>query len=233
MSENIEATNSAPQWEELGLVVLASGETLTLSRKGDEYSVGVDGLVLMNSRSHYSEEQLAVLGCAHLEAQPDARVLVGGLGMGFTLRAALDALPATARVDIGELLPEIVAWNQGCMGHLAGEPLSDPRAIILLGDIQRTLAASSDATYDAILLDIDNGPVAFTSVSNQELYSDDGLRLLARTLKASGVLALWSTGDDGNFTRRLRDNGFHVRKKRVPARKKGCAMHLLWIATKT
>jgi S-adenosyl-L-methionine-dependent methyltransferase len=248
MPDPIQQADDAAEWALLGLVTLASGEELTLWRKGTEYSVSVNDLVLMNSRSHYSEEQLAILGCAHLTGQPapqapaktagqnptqsSARVLVGGLGMGFTLRAALDALPAHAVVDVAELLPEIVMWNREQMGHLAGHPLADPRARVVIGDVQDTLAAASNC-YDAILLDVDNGPVAFTASTNEGLYADAGLQLIANAMHASGVLALWSTNDDGAFTRRLRDNGYHVRKKRVPAREKGCSMHLLWIATKT
>jgi spermidine synthase len=219
-------------WEQLGHVTLPGGEELTLSQRAEEFSVSVDDVVLMNSRSHYSEEQLAILGCAHLEARAGARVLVGGLGMGFTLRAALDALPADATVEVAELLPEVVEWNRGPLAHLAGNPLADSRTWVRTEDVRRTLACSTDR-YDAILLDVDNGPVAFTSQSNDALYSDEGLRAISGALRSGGMLALWSAWDDGEFTNRLRANGFHTRKKRVPARPKGNFIHVLWLATKT
>jgi spermidine synthase len=219
-------------WEQLGLVSLPTGEELTLSRRSEEYSVSVNDVVLMNSRSHYSEEQLAVLGCAHLQARPKARVLVGGLGMGFTLRAALDVLPADATVEVAELLAEVVEWNRGPLGHLAAHPLDDPRTWVRTEDVRRTLACANEL-YDAILLDVDNGPLAFTSQSNDALYTDDGLRSVGQALRPNGVLCLWSAWDDGSFTNRLRANGFHARKRRVPARPKGNFIHVLWLATKT
>jgi spermidine synthase len=219
-------------WEQLGLVTLPGGEELTLCQRADEFSVSVDDIVLMNSLSHFSEEQLAILGCAHLTARAGARVLVGGLGMGFTLRAALDALPADATVEVAELFPEVVEWNRGPLAHLAGHPLADSRTWVRTEDVRRTLACSTDR-YDAILLDVDNGPVAFTSQSNDALYSDAGLRSVAGALRSGGMLALWSAWDDGEFTNRLRANGFHTRKKRVPARPKGNFIHVLWLATKT
>lgn len=219
-------------WEQLGLVSLPTGEELTLRRKSEEYSVSVNDVVLMNSSAHYSEEQLAVLGCAHLEAHPKARVLVGGLGMGYTLRAALDVLPRDATVEVAELLPEMVEWNRGPLGHLAGHPLDDPRTWVRTEDVRRTLECAHDA-YDAILLDVDNGPLAFTAQSNDALYTDAGLQSVARALRPRGVLSLWSTHDDGTFTQRLRRGGFHARKKRVPARVGGNFIHVLWLATKT
>ncbi len=222
---------SVDPWEQLGLVALPTGEELTLARTGEEYSVSVNDVVLMNSRSHYSEEQLAVLGCAHLQAHPKARVLVGGLGMGFTLRAALDVLAADATVEVAELLPEVVEWNREHLGHLAGHPLDDPRTWVRTEDVRRTLECASGA-YDAVLLDVDNGPQAFTVQSNDSLYLDDGLRCIANALRPSGVLSVWSAWDDGSFTHCLRRNGFHARKKRVPARPRGNFIHTLWLATK-
>lgn len=221
-----------PIWDELGSVLLPSGETLTLRQCGTEFSVAVDEIVLMNSTCHHSEEQLAVLGCAHLTKKSRARVLVGGLGMGFTLRAALDVLPSDAIVDVAELVEEVVVWNRGPMAHLAGEPLQDPRAHVRLGDVQATLA-SSENVYDAVLLDVDNGPEAFTAATNHDLYSEAGLHSIVRALRPRGVLALWSTGDDGRFTKRLRACGFHVRKRSVPPRPGENFSHLLWIATPT
>jgi len=219
-------------WEQIGAVSLVTGEEITLNRRGEELSVSVNDIVLMNSRSHYSEDQLAVLGCAHLATKAGARVLVGGLGMGYTLRAALDALPSDAIVEVAELLPEMVAWNRGPLGHLAAHPLDDPRTWVRTEDVRRTLASMHEA-YDAILLDIDNGPEGFTSHENDALYTDEGIRTIAGALKPSGVLAVWSAWEDGSFTNRLRAGGFHTRKKRMPARPKGNCIHVLWLATKT
>lgn len=218
--------------EQLGQVSLPTGETLTLHRCNDDFSVKVDDVVLMHSASHHSEEQLAALGCAHLAGQPGARVLVGGLGMGFTLRAALDVLRPDARVEVAELLPQVIEWNRGPLGHLAGHPLDDPRTQVRTQDVRAMLAEANEA-YDAVLLDVDNGPFAFTSATNDALYSDAGVRTIARALSRSGVLALWSAWEDGSFTHRLRQNGFHSRKKRVPARPGGNSIHVLWIATRT
>lgn len=219
-------------WVELGRASLPGGGVLTLRQRKDEFSVSVDGVLLMNSQSHYSEEQLAALGCAHLVAQPNARVLVGGLGMGFTLRAALDVLPSDATVEVAELIPEVVEWNRGPLADLAKRPLDDPRTVVRIEDVRETLRRARDA-YDAILLDVDNGPVALTTESNDALYNNLGLRTIARALRPKGVLAVWSAREDGPFTRRLRDNGFHSRKKRVSARPGGNAIHDLWLATKT
>ena len=195
--------------EQLDAVLLPTGEEVTLTRalSNGAYSVRVNDVVLMNSRSHYSEDQLAVLGCAHLRDVPGARVLVGGLGMGFTLRAALDVLGPDATVEVAELLEAVVEWNRGPLGHLASHPLSDARAWVRIEDVQRTLACQADR-YDAILLDVDNGPAAFTSSANGALYTEEGLRLVAKALRARGMLAVWSAFDDGAFTRRLRDAGF-------------------------
>jgi spermidine synthase len=218
-------------WEELGATVLSTGETLSLSRKGDDYSLGVNDLVLMTSKSYESERQLAILGCGHLANQVRSRVIVGGLGMGFTLRAALDVLPADAQVDVAELIPKMVDWNRTTMGHLAQYPLEDPRTQLIQGDVLEILRASENV-YDAVMLDIDNGPEAFTTTANSGLYTDEGVQVIQRALRPRGVLSLWSVWDDGHFTGRLRDHGFHVWKKRVPARVGGNNVHLLWLATR-
>lgn len=217
------------EWDLLDSVVGAHGQEIALFRRGSEFSVQVDEAVLMNSDSHHSEDELARLGCVRCTGKPGKRVLVGGLGMGFTLRAALDCLEPDAQVDVAELFPEIVTWNRGPLGVLAGSPLTDPRVRVRLGDVA-TLLESSVAEYDAILLDVDNGPVAFTAESNDSLYGDDGIERIARALRPGGVLALWAMVDDGSFTARLRDASFHVQKHRVRARVGDGPAHLLWLA---
>ena len=218
-------------WDQLDSVIGPHGQELSLHVCGDEYSVQVDEIVLMNSKSHHSEDELARLGCAHCVGRPAQRVLVGGLGMGFTLRAALDVLPDDAEVEVAELFPAVVTWNRGPLSHLAGAPLTDPRVTLRLGDILALLDAS-EAAYDSILLDVDNGPSAFTAQSNDSLYDEAGVARLARALRPRGVIAVWSSGDDGDFTARLRRGGFHARKARVRARVDDGPAHVVWLATR-
>jgi spermidine synthase len=211
-------------WEELGRAKLPDGE-LVLSRRGDEYVLRMRGAELMNSRSHASEELLATLGCVY--TPPDAHVLIGGLGMGFTTRAALGVLGADARVVIAELVPEVVAWNRGPLAHLAAHPLDDPRVSVRIADVAEVM---SERTYHAILLDVDNGPDAFTSPSNSKLYGVRGLERARRALVPGGVLGVWSVADDKGFTGRLRAVGFTVETHRVPPRPNSGARHVVWIA---
>jgi len=211
-------------WVELGRAKLPDGE-LVLSRRGDEYVLRMRGAELMNSRSHASEELLATLGCAGLPS--DARVLIGGLGMGFTTRASLDALASTATIVIAELLPEVVAWNRGPLAHLAAHPLDDPRVSVRIADVAEVM---SEGTHHAILLDVDNGPDAFTAPSNSKLYGVRGLERARRALVPGGTLAVWSVADDKAFTGRLRGVGFTVETHRVPPRPNSGARHVVWIA---
>lgn len=222
-------------WETLGRGPALGGSELTLHRRGDEYVIRVDGKDLMGSRQHGSEDSLAQLGCAGLDKQPRARVLIGGLGMGFTVRAALDVLAADAFVDVSELVPVVVAWNRGPLAPLAGAPLSDPRVSLREGDVVVQISQSR-ARYDAILLDVDNGPAALTSPGNARLYGPAGLARAAAALKANGLLAVWSASDEPKFTERLARAGFEVTIERVLARhngsKKGGKRHVLWLARK-
>jgi spermidine synthase len=215
-------------WQELGRASVPTGE-LVLSRRGDEYVIRLKGAELMTSRSHASEELLATLACAHLAAAPASRVLVGGLGMGFTTRAALDALGADARVDVVELVPEIVAWNRGPLADLARHPLDDARVEVIVADVAEHVRAAA-AAYDAILLDVDNGPDAFTTPSNAALYEARGLERARRALVPGGVLGVWSVDDDRGFTGRLRGVGFAVEQHRTPARGSRGPRHVIWIA---
>jgi len=179
----------------------------------------------MNSRSHRSEELLATLACAGLPTS--ARVLIGGLGMGFTARAALDTVPSDANIVIAELVPEVVAWNRGPLAHLAAHPLDDPRVSVRIVDVAEVM---SEQTHHAILLDVDNGPNAFTAPNNAKLYGVRGLERARRALVPGGTLAVWSVADDKGFTGRLRAVGFSIETHRVPPRPNSGARHVVWIA---
>ncbi|MCC7010220.1 MAG: hypothetical protein IT184_15540 [Acidobacteria bacterium] len=170
----------------------------------------------MSSRTHYSEDVLARLGCRRASAIAAPVVLIGGLGMGFTLRAALDALPATASVIVAELVPEVLAWNRGPLASLAEHPLDDPRVRVELDDVGAVMRARPRA-FDVVLLDVDNGPVAFADTANARLYEEAGIANAHRSLQPGGVLAVWSANDTRAFARRLRARGFGVESHRVGA----------------
>jgi len=210
---------------------MTDGSEMTLSRRGDEHSIRIDGDVLMTSNSHGSEEQLAQRGCAGLDALPRARVLVGGLGMGFTARAALSALGPDAAVDVVELVGAVVRWNRELIGHLANAPLLDPRVRFIEGDVAGAIATAREH-YDAILLDVDNGPEAFTRRENRYLYSLEGLRRARNALRPNGVLAIWSTFSSRAFTSRLREADLDTRLVRVRANRYSDRLHSLWLGRK-
>ena len=189
--------------------VPGEGKDLVLHRRGEEYSIRVDGIELMNSRVHGSEEALAELACARIAGRPRPRLLIGGLGMGFTAAAALRHAGAGARLVVAEVVPAVVAWNRGPLAHLAGRPLEDPRVTVREIDVAVILRAEQGA-YDAILLDVDNGPAGLTRAGNDWLYAPAGLRASFAALRPGGVLAVWSVGPEPAFTRRLRRGGFAV-----------------------
>jgi spermidine synthase len=209
-------------WETLGRARAEGGGELVLYRRGGEYVIRVNGRELMSSRAHGSEAALAELACARLTGGSGSesaapRVLVGGLGMGYTLRATLDLLPATASVVVAEIVPEVVEWNRGPLAALAGDPLRDPRVTVEVGDVGALLRRTT-TRFDAILLDVDNGPIALTRKANQSLYADPGLVLAKRCLRPAGVMAVWSAAPDDRFVRRLTRAGFAVETHDVPAR---------------
>jgi spermidine synthase len=178
---------------------------------------------------HGSEQALATFALRRMRSAEPA-VLVGGLGMGFTLRATLDLLGPSATVVVVELVPAVVEWNRGPLGALAGEPLRDARVRIEIGDVADTLDASRDS-FDAVLLDVDNGPDAFTSTANARLYTDGGLTAARNALKPAGVLAVWSAWEQRRFEQRLRHAGFAVTVERVRGRlKRGGPMHTIFLA---
>ncbi len=218
-------------WELLASApVPAGGTTLQLYRHGADFSIRVDGHELMNSRRHGSEEALAERALVSLANRPRPRVLVGGLGMGYTLAAALRRLPAGGRVVVAEVVPAVVLWNQGPLADLAGRPLEDVRVTRVTDDVA-TVLTSEPRGFDAILLDVDNGPRALSREGNAGLYSRSGLRAAASALRPGGVLALWSAAPDDDFGRRLKAVGYAVDEQRVAARASGKGgHHVIWLA---
>jgi spermidine synthase len=202
---------------------------MALTCRSGEYVILASGRSLMSSRMHGSEEALATITCRRVRTLEQPCVLVGGLGMGFTLRATLDLLPPDASVVVAELVPAVIEWNRGPLGPLAGHPLKDSRVKIEVGDVAATLR-SSRSRFDAVLLDVDNGPAAFTAAHNVGLYNDDGLRAARAALKPGGVLAVWSAWEDRKFEQRLRYGGFTVEVQRVRGRlKKGGPRHTIFL----
>ena len=219
-------------WTVLGQARTADGNELRLQVRDDEHLILVDGQPLMSSRVHGSEEELARVGCRHLRETSRPHVLVGGLGMGFTLRAALDVLPPEAIVTVAEFVPAVVDWNRGALASLAGYPLADPRVRVEAEDVLATLRANR-AQFDAILLDVDNGPEMFTVESNRTLYDDGGVAAASSALRIGGVLAIWSARDDRRFVLRLRSHGFTTEVVRVRARgDKGGARQIIFLGVK-
>ena len=216
--------------EHLATAPVPGGEELRLFRRDRDYMIVLNRNELMNSRMSGSEEQLATLTVARLRNRTNPRLLVGGYGMGFTLRAALAVLPGQASVVVAELVPEIIEWARGPMAELTAGCLDDPRVSVVEGDVSAAIAAGRGA-YDAILLDVDNGPDGLTRAGNDGLYSAAGLEAAKAALVRSGILAVWSAGDDPAFTRRLNTNGFaaDVAKVRARSNRKG-AQHTIWLA---
>jgi spermidine synthase len=218
--------------ELIGQTLTPDGTDMKLTRRANEYIILANGKSLMSSRMHGSEETLATLACRRVRTMEQPCVLVGGLGMGFTLRATLDILPPDAIVVVAELVPAVVEWNRGPLGPLAGHPLKDKRVRVHVGDVAVTLS-SSPCRFDAVLLDVDNGPAAFTSPDNARLYDDRGLAVAHAALKIGGVLAVWSARDDRKFEQRLRYVGFTLEVERVRARlKKGGPRHTIFLGHK-
>lgn len=220
-------------WELLSTAeVPGNGGELSLYRRGNEFSIRVNSAELMNSRVHGSEEALAELACKNISGLPSTRILIGGLGMGYTLSAVLNNIEKDSSILVAELVPEVVEWNRGPLADLAGHPLNDSRVSVLITDIGKILQEHSQA-YDAILLDVDNGPDGLTRKDNNWLYSPAGLNASFNTLKPSGVLAVWSAAPDNAFTRRLKNAGFNVEEIRTRARKSGKGgRHTIWIASR-
>ena len=219
-------------WELLGEASAPDGTDIRLTRRDDEYVILANGKPLMSSRLHGSEEALATLGCRQAQALSEPRVLVGGLGMGFTLRAVLDVLPSHALVTVAELIPAVIEWNRASLADLAGYPLRDRRVRLQARDVGFTLRANPGG-FDAVLLDVDNGPAAFTAADNAGLYNNSGVAAAFAALRPSGTLAVWSAWEDRKFEQRLRFHGFQVEVVRVRARlKKGGPRHTIFLGRK-
>lgn len=216
-------------WIHIDTAKIPNGGELRLMQRGEEFSIKLDQNELMSSRLSATEQALATIACARLKTE-SPRILIGGYGMGFTLRAALIVLGARAEIVVAELVPAVIAWARGPMAELSGSSLSDPRVRIHEGDVG-DLVRSGKQVYDAILLDVDNGPEGMTLESNDRLYDLKGLRAAHAALRPGGVLAVWSSAPNPKFTERLRKAGFAAEE--IPLRAKGPrggARHLIWMA---
>ncbi|TCD15045.1 hypothetical protein [Oricola cellulosilytica] len=219
-------------WIELDTATVpGNGGELRLKRRGEEFSIMAGATELMNSRLYGSEEALARLSCEKIRGRAAPHVLIGGLGMGFTLRAALAELGDDAHITVAELVPAVVAWARGPLAPVFAGSLDDPRVRIHEGDVGGPIGTREN-TFDAILLDVDNGPEGLTRAANDGLYSLAGLAAARRALTPAGVLAVWSSEPNPAFTKRLRGAGFAVEEARVRARGKRGARHVIWIAVK-
>jgi spermidine synthase len=216
--------------ELVGTAIVPGGDELRLFRHSDDYMIVLGANQLMSSRMSGSEEALARMTCERLRDDAAPHLLLGGYGMGFTLRAALAFLGPGSQVTVAELVPEIIDWARGPMATLTGGCLDDPRVHLVAGDVAAVIAAAVSC-YDAILLDVDNGPDGLTRAANDKIYSMKGLALAKAALKPGGILAIWSAAPDAIFSRRLKDAGFKVEELSVRARSNGKGpRHVLWFA---
>ncbi len=215
----------------VGKAIAPDGTRLELIERDDEYVIEADGMPLMSSRMHFSEAELARVVCENLK--PKARVMIGGLGLGYTLRSALDLLPKSGTAVQVELIPEIVEWNRGPLGKFADHPLNDPRTKLALDDVTQVIRHARNE-FDAIMLDVDNGPTALVDESNGWLYTDDGLQAIRRALKQDGEVAIWSADDEPKFPSRMRRNGYFSNLYRIRAHKgKGGGGHVIFTGRKS
>ena len=220
-------------WKELDRAEIPGNEgQITLRQRGTEFSIRTAETELMNSRLHGSEDALAELTYSRLKKKEAQRILIGGLGMGYTLAAALEQSRKDTLITVAELIPAVVRWNRQHLGHLTGEPLDDPRVSIQEEDVAQAINRKKSA-WDAILLDVDNGPDGLTQKANDRLYSIAGLKISFAALRPGGILAVWSSGPDEPFTRRLKQCQFQTETITVRAHKPGKgARHTIWLAGK-
>ncbi len=216
--------------ELIGTALVPGGEELRLYRHDRDFMIVLDRNELMSSRMSGSEIALATMSCARIAARKKPRLLIGGYGMGFTLRAALSELGADAQLTVAELVPEIIEWARGPMRDLAAGCLDDSRVAVVLEDVAAVIRSDANA-YDAILLDVDNGPAGLTRDANNQLYSARGLKAAKSALRPGGVLAVWSAVKDQGFAGRLGKTGFEVEEVAVKARSNGKGpTHIIWFA---
>lgn len=220
-------------WEEIERAEVPGGEEEVILRKrGTEFSIRVAATELMNSRIHGSEDALAELTCSRISRKPGRRILLGGLGMGYTLAAALQHSGDDSLITVAELIPAVIRWNREHLGHLAGNPLADGRVFVRQEDVAKTITREK-SIWDAIILDVDNGPDGLTRKVNDRLYGLSGLKNAFLALRNGGVLSIWSSGTDEQFTSRLKQCRFQTEIVTVRARKPGKgARHTIWLATK-
>lgn len=216
--------------ELIDTIQVPGGDELRLYRRDDDFIIAIDRNELMSSRMSGSEEALATMSCERLRSPDKAHLLIGGYGMGFTLRAALATLGPDAKITVAELVPGIIEWARGPMSELAAGCLDDPRVELVVGDVSKAIGAAT-RRYDAILLDVDNGPDGLTREANEGLYSAAGLARAKAALRPGGILAIWSAAPDARFTRRLTAAGFQVDEVGVRARSNGKGpRHVIWFA---
>ena len=232
------------QWTTIdSSIIPGSDAKLTLSQYNDDFAIRISGVPgdLMNSRMHHSEDELARIGCSRLSVVENARVLVGGLGMGFTLAAVLKSVGVLANVTVAELVPAVVEWNRGPLGRCAGRPIEDERSRVHLGDVADLLMQAPGRRsgvnqkleqFDAILLDVDNGPEAMTHPDNEWLYSLVGLKSIYEKLRPAGIVAIWSASANPLFTKRLKKSGFNVQEHTVRARPGKGSRHTIFVGQK-
>ena len=210
---------------------IPGGGQLRLLRRGDAFSIQFGREELMGSQVRHSEQALATLACERV-GDPNGSVLIGGLGMGFTLGAALSALPAGATVVVAELVPTVVAWARGPLAHLFGNYLADPRVSLEIGDVHDVIIGAPNR-FDAILLDVDNGPDGLIQLANDRLYCNWGLRAAYTALRPNGVLAIWSAYTDTAFVERLENAGFEVEEVSIGANaSEQSGRYIIWLATR-
>jgi spermidine synthase len=216
----------AEAWRELAQALLPGGDVLTLRSNGSDFEIRCNLFELMSSKNPVSERALAEAACARTGAK--ARVLIGGLGMGYTVRAVLDRVGAAARITVAELVPEVIAWNRGPLAHLAGHPLDDARVTVCNADVAAVIRANPHG-FDAVLMDVDNGPEAVLFAANRVLYTAEGVALILTALRPGGVLALWSADASPDFEQAVWAGGFRLERRDVDVPDKGGLAHTLYL----
>ena len=216
------------KWTSVDKTLTPDGKTISLHEHDGSYAIRVDGAELMSTRQHASEERIAELACAHVRGIRRARVLIGGLGFGFTLKAALSAVAADATVVMAEMLAAVIAWNRNPSFHLAVDAMADPRVIVLQQDVGEVIRHTRGG-FDSIILDVDNGPIALSSGGNERLYDRTGLQSARKALRPAGCVAFWSAAPDPAFERRLIHAGFAVDVERCRAHANSGARHTLFL----